>query len=62
MVSTTSRVKWVWFQLFKWQISNIFALFLAATIKKELSKETFKVATRLEQLLKARMMFIKGRI
>ena len=29
---------------------------------EELSKGTFKVATRLLELLKARIMFIKGRI
>ena len=29
---------------------------------EELGKEIFKVATRLEELLKARIMFIKGRI
>ena len=29
---------------------------------EELSKEMFKVATRLEELLKARMMVINGRI
>ena len=29
---------------------------------KELSKVIFKVATRLEELLKAKIMFIKGKI
>ena len=33
---------------------------LSSSKIEELSKEIFKVATRLEELLKARMMFIKG--